>query len=1333
MSSVIYGNSTWQNESEANNSGGWNLAGSIWGSTAADEFTFENNAFYQAFIGNGAVLLNGGGGADAVNFSSQTGGTFNLAQLLVTSGSYTVLGSTAGNDTFTWNGSRTLPTLNGGTGMNDVLTADSATAAVTINANSSTITGIEGFVGSIYNDTFQWNGLGSPTLNGGAGTADTLTFASATTALTVELNDAKITNFESFLGSSLSDKFSWDGVGSFTLNGGLGTDTLQLNGAAMTTYTLANEHLSSIDFIAGTSVNDNVVWSGADTFSFDLGTGNDTLNIGSATVGKEINLYDTRFKGIDVLSGSSLADTLRGTTNQETLIGGNGADILWGGEDTVADSLSGGLGADTYYWSRGFGSDTITDGGTASVIDTLVLSDVGLADMNIASTTSGIGVTRAISRVDNSNIKFDLYKDGVLSTLTMDLANDNAFYRQVQLTDTTFNLFVANDATGKSIAGTSLTDLIYGSQTEAYTFDGGAGADTLVGGLGNDTFKYYSGAKYYGQGNTADMITAATSTTAVELNLYDTAKFNGIEYAIGSSLADILRGASTSDYLLGGAGADILWGGDGAGFDTMQGGAGADTFWFSASQGNDVISVETDKSFSGSDVVKLSGVNFSDLTFSLGAANEAVLDFKASTGYTGRLTVDGFANVNQSYGASNANLYRVNTFIADDKTFGLALGTTTTTTLMGSSLDDYILGVSNDSGNVTVDGGVGADSIYGSGGNDYVKFDAADAIVGGGAGTDTLYLAAAGTMDVRDATIYTGFEWLQGSSGADVIRGSSANDTIMGAAGADNLWGYTGNDSLNGGAGADTYWFTTGDGKDSIVYDSANSASDMVQLSGMSFGSLSFAVASATGIVIGSGTDSLTLSSWIDSSATANLYRINNFVAADKTFGLAIGNDVATSLFGTALDDYFLAGTGNDILLAGAGADSLYGGLGNDLLKYSATAALYNGGNDTDTLSAASATAGVELNLYATNVLNIEYLEGSSLSDILRGSDASGETLNGGKGADHLYGGLGSDTMLGGAGADTYWFGTLDGADVIANDSGTTNNAGDVVNFYGLNFSDLAFSRINTDADLKITVKADQGYTDNVVLTNWGLDTNSNRVNKFVTSDLTFGLAIGTSAGESLIGTTLSDYIFAGAGADTINSLAGADTIYANDGDDSIFYTTTAALFDGGAGTDTLSASNSTASVEINLYDTKVVSIEYLQGSSLSDILRGSSLAETLSGGAGTDNLWGGAGADEMAGGNGIDTYWFGVGDGLDTITASTVNNTDFVKFYGGIDGNNIQSTVVSGNNLTITLTSGDALTLADWKLTDGSKLNNFDFGTAGVWALSVADDNVTATWTQRS
>ena len=762
--------------------------------------------------------------------------------------------------------------------------------------------------------------------------------------------------------------------------------------------------------------------------------------------------------------------------------------------------------------------------------------------------------------------------------------------------------------------------------------------------------------------------------------------------------------------------------------------------------------------YSANDVVKLEGVNFADLTFTF-SGNDAIIGYKAATGYTGTLDVQNFVAMGNDYG-NFANAHRLNKFVTDDKTFGLALGNGATPTLYGSSLDDYILSNFSAAGADSIDGGAGADTIYGGEGNDYIKYDTNDAVVNAGNGNDTLYMTAAGTLNLTTQTQFTNFEVLLGSSLADMIGGSSAAETLMGASGADSLWSAGGNDMMNGGVGADTYWFGVGDGLDTIAQDTVNSKSDVVffqSTATAAFSDLSFALNSAgSDLLIGvgaGGTDTLTLAGWVspNTAATANLYRVNTFVTSDATFGLAIANDVATSLAGTVstMNYWIQGGNGDDTLKAGATLDRLYGKAGNDILQYSTTATIFDGGNDTDTLTAASKTAGVNIDLRTASMYkNIEYLQGSSLADKLSAMDVRSsasivDTVEGGKGADSLYGALGyNDYLIGGAGADSYWFGALDGADTISDDG--SNNKTDAVVFYSQTFSKLGFERVDGNANLKITVNGAEGYTDNIVLANWGAymdDTTSagttrvNRVNTFITSDMTFGLAIGTSDNNVLIGSSIADYIVGGAGDDTISGGLGADAIYGNDGNDRITYTAAAVWIDGGNDTNTLTAATSTSAVSILLSDTsKIQNFTILEGSSLADKLGGSSLAETIQGGAGADSLWGAAGDDKLLGGAGADSYWFGVSDGADTIAADTTNNIDTVMFYGtGIGGGGIASTVLSGDNLTISLTSGGSLTLENWKLTDGSKVNSFYFEQNNTTYTLTVDSSNVATWTVKA
>lgn len=80
-------------------------------------------------------------------------------------------------------------------------------------------------------------------------------------------------------------------------------------------------------------------------------------------------------------------------------------------------------------------------------------------------------------------------------------------------------------------------------------------------------------------------------------------------------------------------------------------------------------------------------------------------------------------------------------------------------------------------GNDTLDGGNGADLIYGFAGN------------------DTLYGNG-------------GDDRLRGGDGDDGLYGGSGRDLMLGEAGDDRLFGGTGGDDMTGGGGADTFVFS---------------------------------------------------------------------------------------------------------------------------------------------------------------------------------------------------------------------------------------------------------------------------------------------------------------------------------------------------------------------------------------------------------------------------------------------------------------------------------------------------------------------------------------------
>lgn len=228
---------------------------------------------------------------------------------------------------------------------------------------------------------------------------------------------------------------------------------------------------------------------------------------------------------------------------------------------------------------------------------------------------------------------------------------------------------------------------------------------------------------------------------------------------------------------------------------------------------------------------------------------------------------------------------------------------------------------------------------------------------------------------------------LVGNSLANMINGGTKNDTLLGGAGADKIYGKAGNDSIDGG-----------DGKDLLCGDSGNDT--------------------LTG---GAGDDSLWGGTGHDSLIGGNGGdTLSGEKGNDKLFG-GNGNDL---LGGGDDKDTLSGGSGNDTLWGDAGNDSLSGGKDNDVLV---------GGIGNDTLcgdSGDDVLAGWDGKDILIGGSGNDSLWGDAGNDSLSGGKGN-DLLDGGDGADTLSGGTGNDSLWGNAGADTFIYGKGDGQDII--------------------------------------------------------------------------------------------------------------------------------------------------------------------------------------------------------------------------------------------------------------------------------------------------------------
>ena len=453
--------------------------------------------------------------------------------------------------------------------------------------------------------------------------------------------------------------------------------------------------------------------------------------------------------------GTFLADSLEGTDQADTLIGGAGNDTLEGRGES--DRLDGGEGLDSASYS----------------------SSQSAVVLNLGTGVAAQGDAAEDQLVSIENLIGSSFADRLIG-------NDAA------------NRLVGNGG-GDTLVGSDGEDTLEGGAGNDL-LSGDRGDDSLSGGSSSDTLEGGRGADLLDGGSGADVAVYSNSSSAVTINLgagvfargdADGDTIINVENIVGSIFADRLVGDGNANHLVGNAGGDTLIGGAGA--DTLEGGSGDDTFFAGSGDasddfvvggaGNDLAAGGAGHDLIVGDAVSVdglagaSGSDGSDTIYG-GSGNDVLL----SGGWNDANNNSQFDTGEEDLTDSNGNTAYAGT--GNDLVFGAA--------------GDDILG--GGAGGDTLNGGAGDDVFYGGKGatdNDDV-FDA-------GAGDDTVFGGS-------------GSDVLNGFAGADQLFGGSGNDTIDGGDGADSLFGASGNDVLTGGSGADAFFFG-GDHGDDVVTD----------------------------------------------------------------------------------------------------------------------------------------------------------------------------------------------------------------------------------------------------------------------------------------------------------------------------------------------------------------------------------------------------------------------------------------------------------------------------------------------------------------------------------
>ena len=828
----------------------------------------------------------------------------------------------------------------------------------------------------------------------------------------------------------------------------------------------------------------------------DGGGGNDTLYLpGKPALGNE-GLYFTD-------NESRIGGYAYGNTGDDTLYGGYYRDTLVGGDGT--DLLDGRFSQDTYVMFAGeSGTDTIWDTGTQLAQmaflggrilasqpspllqpiaeDMLRLAGINHTDITFTWSQRAVeGLRDGTSPSDIEIISFPFLLNTALSTQTMhavlslswtgggvDIVLPNSTdlagmgLERVQFGDGTvmsmtdlialatpvptlnpqeLDNVIIGQLARNVIYGEGGNDTLYGG-LDFDILNGGAGDDALFGGAGDDTYIVDSAADAItenlddGIDSVQSNATYTLSANVENLTLTGTAVINGT----GNTLDNAITGNSAANILMGDAGDDRLDGG--LGNDTLVGGSGNDTYIFARDSGQDTIN-SYDTAFGKIDTIEIDwSVAPSEVLVSR-VGNDLVLSI-ANT--TDTLTI-------YQYLANNGvTPYSVEQIMFYDGTiWDLDMVKTklpgNQSPQVSSPLLDQVA-IEGDAFSFTVPGTTFSDP------------DAGDV------------LAYSATL--ADGTALP--TWLNFNAATRTFSGTPGNADL----GSLNIT-VTATDT-GGLSVSDNFAVTVANSNDAPVVSIALADQSANQDTAFSFTVpvSTFSDPDAGDVLAYSATlaDGTALPTWL------------NFNAATRTFSGTPGNaDLGSlSITVTATDTGGLTVSDNFVVTI---ASTSY--------------TVINGSNGIDTL------------------------DGSANNDRLNGF-AGDDTINGHAGNDLIEGGAGQDTLNGGAGNDTFLVNGDNGADVVNGGDGIDqvlgSNADDNIGFW-LYGGENSVERIDGGAGVNRIIS--RGPYSQMDFSNTEL--------------INIAKIEGNHTDDTITGSWGDDVIEGGAGQDTLNGGAGNDLI----------------------------------------------------------------------------------------------------------------------------------------------------------------------------------------------
>lgn len=980
-------------------------SGNFTGQTTGSDATFSE-----------IEVINTGSGDDTVDASADSVG----ATINTRAGADTVLGGAGGDTLTTGTGD---DTVDGGAGA-DSINAGDGDDELRLSDGFGDDTLIAGEGGETNGDTLAGGGL----------TEDvTVTFANDEDgAVTNDAGDnagfVEVERVETGSGDDTIDATAStggvdvdSGEGDDTITGGSGADTLASAGGA--------------DTINGGAGDDSIsAGDGDDVIQLTPGYDNDTIVGGE---GGETNG--------DTLDGSTLAEDVVVTYDgdeQGNFVGqatGDNADFAeieaintGSGDDTIdASADSAGINVQTNAGDDsvigGAGDDQIATGANADTVD------------------GGLGAD-TITAGDGDD----------LINLTGNFGDDSIVGGE------------GGETNGDTLDGSTLTENVN------VTFNGDEQGNFTGQATGSDATFEEIEAISTGSGD--DTVDASADTVGVNVSTN-----GGADTVLGGAGNDILAAGDGDDTVDGGLGADSITGGDGDdelrindqfGDDTIVGGEAGETNGDTLAGGGltENVTVTFNNDGESGTVTNPGGdiANFAEIEAVETGSGDDTID--ASGSLVG-VNVDSGAGDDTIIGGTGDDTFAAG---AGDDT--IAAGTGADSITAGDGDDDIVL--TDNFGNDTIVGGEGAENnggdeidasavtepvtvlfdgdeqgtITGDNTGDQAAFEEIEEITTG-SGDDTVNAAA----DTVGVTINTG-------AGDDTVLGGQGGDTLNTGTGQDTVNGGAGADSVNAGDDEDSILLTDGFGNDTIAGGEGGTDDDTLAGGALTQAvTVTFNADDESGTVTNPGGDSATFSE-IETVETGS--GDDTIDGSASTGGINVDSGAGDdTMSGGAGDDTLAAGAGDDTVDGGLGADSVTGGDGDDELRISdqfgddTIVGGEGGETNGDTLAGGGLTENVEVIFNpdgesgtvtnpggdTANFAEIEAVETGSGDDTI---DASGSPVgvnaNSGAGDDTITGGAGGDTLASGAGVDTIDGGA--GADSIdggADEDSLQGGAGD--------------------------------------------------------------------------------------------------------------------------------------------------------------------------------------------------------------------------------------------------------------------------------------------------